>query len=76
MYKTKDILFFIIIVLFLCLIIIYLEKYNVSENSANVAKCLKLDLELSEEDFLHLRKNDNLNDKKYCLIDRKERVGE
>ena len=51
MYKTKDALFSIFIILFLCLIAIYVDKYTVAGNPMNVAKCLELDLKIREEDF-------------------------
>ena len=67
MYKTKDALFSIFIILFLCLIAIYVDKYTVAGNPMNVAKCLELDLKIREEDFLHLRKKEDLNNKENCL---------
>ena len=67
MYKTKDALFSIFIILFLCLIAIYVDKYTVAGNPMNVAKCLEFDLKIREEDFLHLRKKEDLNNKENCF---------
>ena len=67
MCKTKDVLFSIFIIFFLCLIAIYVDKYIMAGNPSNVAKCLELDLKMSEEDFLHLRKKEDLNNKENCL---------
>ena len=67
MYKTKDVLFSIFIILFLCLITIYVDKYTIAGNPMNVAKCLESDLKMSEGNFLHLRKKEDLNNKEYCL---------
>ena len=66
MYKTKDILS-IFIILFLCLITIYVDKYTTIGNPSNMAKCLESDLKMSEEDFLHLRKKEDLNNKENCF---------
>ena len=67
MYKTKDVLFSIFIILFLCLIVMYVDKYIMAGNPSNMAKCLESDLKMSEEDFLHLRKKEDLNNKENCL---------
>ena len=67
MYKTKDVLFSIFIILFLCLITIYVDKYTIAGNPMNVAKCLESDLKMSEGNFLHLRKKEDLNNKENCF---------
>ena len=67
MYKTKDALFSIFIILFLCLIAVYVDKYTMVGNPSNVAKCLESDLKMSEGNFLHLRKKEDLNNKENCF---------
>ena len=54
MHKTKDVLFSIFIILFLCLIVMYVDKYIMAGNPSNMAKCLESDFKMSEENFLHL----------------------